>query len=397
MSCERSPPSKSPPTTESLIVLPRKGPADITEEVRKATNAVCIDASEWDGSRDARAKRDSREPYAVIYPRLRVALTNIPRERLKPAFGHERVVRNFVLDLPKPPVDMQQMLDAPPATCVFDETYETWARQVLQGTGCANGLGVKLCVVDTGLQLDHPDFQNRPLGPTHVKPFNLSGVIDDSYGHGTHCAGLICGPPAPNKAPRYGVAPGVELFVANVFGKAYETTVDTLISALEWAMSERCDIVSMSLFKAVDPEVAEFTRFREIFTTALDQGTMLVACTGNMSDRASNSVVSARFPASIPEVLAVGGVTRCRTMLNISNSGGDVVAPGDYTWSAYHTNFRYSHLEGTSIATAHAAGIAAQHAQVSGKRGRDLLQLVTQTANTPAPPPHLDAGLVKPP
>ena len=91
MSCERSPPSKSPPTTESLIVLPRKGPADITEEVRKATNAVCIDASEWDGSRDARAKRDSREPYAVIYPRLRVALTNIPRERLKPAFGHERV------------------------------------------------------------------------------------------------------------------------------------------------------------------------------------------------------------------------------------------------------------------------------------------------------------------
>ena len=218
-----------------------------------------------------------------------------------------------------------------------------------------------------------PGFPEPAARTTHVKPFNLSGVIDDSYGHGTHCAGLICGPPAPNKAPRYGVAPGVELFVANVFGKAYETTVDTLISALEWAMSERCDIVSMSLFKAVDPEVAELTRFREIFTTALDQGTMLVACTGNMSDRASNSVVSARFPASIPEVLAVGGVTRCRTMLNISNSGGDVVAPGDYTWSAYHTNFRYSHLEGTSIATAHAAGIAAQHAQVSGKRGRDLL------------------------
>jgi hypothetical protein len=84
-------------------------------------------------------------------------------------------------------------------------------------------------------------------------------------------------------------------------------------------------------------------------------------------------------------------------MLNDSNSGGDVVAPGDYTWSADHSRFGYTHLEGTSVATAHAAGIAALHAQVSGKRGRDLLTLVTHKANTPPPPPYLDAGFVKPP
>ena len=232
----------------------------------------------------------------------------------------------------------------------------------------------------------------------HIQPFNLTGVIDDSYGHGTHCAGIICGPQQPHKAPRYGIAPGVELFVANVFGKAFETTVDTLIDALEWAIARSCHIVSVSLFKPVDPDDNEIMKFRQVFETALDQGTMLLACTGNMSDRANGSVVTARFPASIPEVLAVGGVTKCKTMLNVSNSGGNVVAPGDYTWSSDHTAFGYTHLEGTSIATAHAAGITALHAQASGKRGRDLLKLVIQTANEkPRPPNHLDSGLVKPP
>ena len=382
---------------ESLIILPRKGDADITAAVRKATNAEYIEVRDWKEPRRPEDKRDPRKPYAVIYPRLRVALTNAPREQLESAFGDDAVAPNFPVELPVPPVDLQQTVIAPTGPCEFDETYDTWARQVLKGTGGQNGNGVKVCVVDTGLQCDHPDFASRPLDDMHIQPFNLAGVIDDSYGHGTHCAGIICGPQQPHKAPRYGIAPGVELFVANVFGKAFETTVDTLIDALEWAIARSCHIVSVSLFKPIDPDDNEIMKFRQVFETALDQGTMLLACTGNMSDRANGSVVTARFPASIPEVLAVGGVTKCKTMLNVSNSGGNVVAPGDYTWSSDHTAFGYTHLEGTSIATAHAAGITALHAQASGKRGRDLLKLVIQTANTPLPPNHLDSGLVKPP
>ena len=197
----------------------------------------------------------------MIYPRLRVALTNAPRENLESAFGDDSVAPNFPVELPVPPVDLQQTVIAPTGPCEFDETYDTWARQVLKGTGGQNGNGVKVCVVDTGLQCDHPDFASRPLDDVHIQPFNPAEVIDDSYGHGTHCAGIICGPPQPHKAPRYGIAPGVELFVANVFGKAYETTVDTLIDALEWAIARGCHIVSMSLFKPVDPDDNQIMKF----------------------------------------------------------------------------------------------------------------------------------------
>jgi subtilisin family serine protease len=382
---------------ESLVVLPGDVDADIASVVQKATNAAYIEIRDWKESPGARDKRDPRDTYAVIYPRLRVALTNAPREKLESAFGRDRVVDNFMLDLPLAPVDMQQTLIVSSGPCNFDETYETWARQVLQGAGNPDGHNVKVCVVDTGLQCDHPDFKTRPLDHDHIQPFNPTAVIDDEYGHGTYCAGIICGPPHPNKAPRYGIAPGIELFVANVFGKAFQTTVDSLIDALEWAIAKKCHIVSMSLYTLVQPDPAELARFREVFGRALDHGTILIACTGNSSDRTHGKVVNAAFPASLPEVLAVGGVTKCITMLNDSNSGGDVVAPGDYTWSADHSRFGYTHLEGTSVATAHAAGIAALHAQVSGKRGRDLLTLVTHKANTPPPPPYLDAGFVKPP
>ena len=108
MTVRQPPPPPRRPTVESLIILPRKGDADITSAVRKATNAEYIEVRDWKEPRRPEDKRDPRKPYAVIYPRLRVALTNAPREQLESAFGDDSVAPNFPVELPVPPVDLQQ-------------------------------------------------------------------------------------------------------------------------------------------------------------------------------------------------------------------------------------------------------------------------------------------------
>ena len=108
---------------------------------------------------------------------------------------------------------------------------------------------------------------------------------------------------------------------------------------------------------------------------------MLVACTGNESDRNTQRIEPARFPASLDEVLAVGGIDKNGQFMNDSNGGEDVVDPGNGIWSAYHNDLGYAFLFGTSMATACAAGLTALHAQKNPLlRGRDLLAHVRNFA-----------------
>jgi subtilisin family serine protease len=75
-----------------------------------------------------------------------------------------------------------------------------------------------------------------------------------------------------------------------------------------------------------------------------------------------------------------------------------VVAPGEEVWSSFHNETGFRFMSGTSMATAHVAGLAALHAQDSGARGRALLNLLRKAANNGQQNPGvLDAGLLKAP
>jgi subtilisin family serine protease len=170
----------------------------------------------------------------------------------------------------------------------------------------------------------------------------------------------------------------VELFVANVFGAAADTSAALVMSAVEWAITQHCDIVSMSLQTededAVNPNFeADVRKFEKLAKRALNSGTMLVACTGNASDRSVKHIEKAAFPARCPSVLAVGGVDNRIQVMSMSNSGAEVFGPGNDINSS---TMGGSHgiLSGTSMAAAFVSGVAALHAERNpGLRGQDLL------------------------
>src|SRR5262245_56297768 len=71
------------------------------------------------------------------------------------------------------------------------------------------GAGVKVAVLDTGLDLGHPDFAGRFAAGPNKRSFVPGGSVQDGNGHGTHCAGIVGGPAQAASGIRYGVAPDV--------------------------------------------------------------------------------------------------------------------------------------------------------------------------------------------
>jgi subtilisin family serine protease len=79
-------------------------------------------------------------------------------------------------------------------------------------TGC----GVRVAVLDTGIDLRHPDFATRALVGRCSRSFVPGESVQDGNGHGTHCAGIVGGPTESRSGIRYGVAPRVQLLIGKV-------------------------------------------------------------------------------------------------------------------------------------------------------------------------------------
>jgi subtilisin family serine protease len=322
----------------------------------------------------------------LLLNRLRVGIFSQPREVLERHFEADSIMSDVPLFLPRSTETAPSF--KPPVPRFPDETAHTWARQAVRAPDDEpTGRGVKVCSVDTGLQLKHPDF--RAHRNVVKQGFTVSGVVNDSNGHGTHCAGIICGPSEPASAmPRYGVAPEVSLFVANIFGGALETSASLLFQAVEWAVAQGCDIVSLSLQRPVDDRgephfKRDLDKLEDLAQRALEAGTMLVSCTGNSSNRNGGVITGAAYPACCPSVLAVGGVDRHLNVMNRSNSGAEVFGPGEDVLSAWISQPGTRRLSGTSMAAAYVAGVAALLCQLTGLRGAQLLRYLRNGAGTP--------------
>jgi len=256
-----------------------------------------------------------------------------------------------------------------------DTAEATWGLQATRVLSSpATGRGVRVAVLDTGLDLSHPDFADRdPV----VRSFVDGERAQDGQGHGTHCAGTACGPLAPGTGPRYGVAHEAELLVGKVLGDDGSGTDAGILAGINWAVLQGCAVVSMSLG-------ADVPQVHPPYTTAgrraLDRGTLLVAAAGNNAEREGGGQGFVGPPASSPYVMAVAaldpalGVTdfSARTLLDTRGGQVDVAGPGLDVLSAWLAPERYATLSGTSMATPHVAGLAALWAQSTGQRGREL-------------------------
>ena len=288
-------------------------------------------------------------------------------------------------------------------TGVLSELELTWGLQVTKvGASRFTGKGIRVAVLDTGLDLGHPDFAGRAIVS---QSFVANQTVQDGRGHGTHCVGTACGPQQPRQLPRYGIAYEAEIFVGKVLNNRGSGVDGDILAGINWAVTNNCPIVSMSLGAAVAPGQT----FSRVFETAarrsLDGGTLIIAAAGNDSGRPM-LIVPVAHPANCPSIMAVAALDVQLRLAAFSNAGLnpqggqiDIAGPGVNVRSSLPRPTSYGLKSGTSMAAPHVAGIAALHAQANSRaRGRTLAQLLMQSARRlPLSGRDVGMGLVQAP
>jgi subtilisin family serine protease len=247
------------------------------------------------------------------------------------------------------------------------------------------GGGIRVAVLDTGLDLGHPDFSGRPIvGATFV-----GQPVQDLHGHGTHCIGTACGPRAPaGSTPRYGIAYRAPIFVGKVLSNSGSGATAGVLAGLNWAIANQCVVISISL-GSQSPVQAAYTAAGN---AALSKGCLIVAASGSASNTGA--------PANSPSIMAVASLDPTLSPSVFSAFGKiEIAAPGRDIFSSVPRPTRYGTKSGTSFATPHVAGCAALWAETSTSlRGMALWRkLLTSAKRLPFPPARVGAGLVQAP
>ena len=189
----------------------------------------------------------------------------------------------------------------PPTLTGWEESYRD-----LTGFDEVSGLdgsGVLVCVVDSGIEMDHPDL-------SHLTLAGWLDVIDgrdapyDDEGHGTAMAGIIVAQDGLR-----GNAQGIELLVAKAIDDEGSGSDEGIAEAVNWCVDEQADIISLSLGGEGGFGFAGITtdQLEEAVQDALDLGVFVVAAAGNDGQDDDGDVSS---PGSVADVICVGGADR---------------------------------------------------------------------------------------
>lgn len=283
---------------------------------------------------------------------------------------------------------------APP---IFQDNAQfTWGIQATQANASSfTGKGVKVAVLDTGFDSNHPDFAGRNVS---TQSFIPGESPQDGHGHGTHCIGTACGPKSPATGPRYGVACEADIFSGKVLSNAGSGTDAGILAGIDWAMSSGCAVISMSLGADVAQVHPPYTAAGR---RALDQDVLIVAAAGNNADRVNRDFGFVGVPANSPYIMAVGALNQQLDMAffsarTLSGRGGqvDIAGPGFQVYSSWPMPTKYRKISGTSMATPHVSGLAAVLAEATGYRGRKLWsELVQEAHRLLAPSVDVGSGL----
>ncbi len=210
------------------------------------------------------------------------------------------------------------------------------------------GTGVRVAVVDTGIDYRHPDLTGNFAGGYDFVN-NDADPMDDN-GHGTHVSGTIAA--VRNGAGVLGAAPEADLFGLKVLGSSGSGSWSGILSALDWCAANRIAVANFSLGSSSYPG----TTVEAGFNNAAKAGVLIVAAAGN-SGAGTDTV---NYPGKFASVIAVGSTTSTDQVSSFSSTGPDVelAAPGSLIYSTT-LGGGYGTLSGTSMATPHVAGVAA--------------------------------------
>ncbi|KPI06046.1 Subtilisin [Actinobacteria bacterium OK074] len=232
------------------------------------------------------------------------------------------------------------------------------------------GKGVKVAVLDTGIDTTHPDLKDQVIAS---KNFTTAKDAIDHFGHGTHVASIVAGTGAKSGGKYKGVAPGAELLNGKVLDDTGSGDDSGILAGMEWAAEQGASIVNLSLggydTPETDPLEAEVNKLSE------EKGILFAIAAGNDGEYGAGTVGS---PGSAADAITVGAVDGNDKLASFSSRGPtadgslkpDVTAPGvDITAASAKNSViakevgekpaGYVTISGTSMATPHVAGAAA--------------------------------------
>jgi subtilisin len=250
-----------------------------------------------------------------------------------------------------------------------------------------SGVGIKVAILDTGFDLGHPDFAGRPI----ISQTFVGQPVQDLHGHGTHTCGTATGPKAPAGAtPRYGIAYRAPIFVGKVLNNSGGGTTATVLAGMNWAIANRCPVISMSLGAQTGVQAA----YTAAGASALNKGLLIIAAAGNSSGLPTGA------PANSPTIMAVSSLDPTLVPSAFNSVGKiEIAAPGRDVFSSWPRPLKYKTISGTSMATPHVSGCAALWAESSiALRGLTLWKKLQLTAKPlPFPASKVGKGLVQAP
>ncbi|MDN0195390.1 S8 family peptidase [Streptomyces sp. S.PNR 29] len=233
-----------------------------------------------------------------------------------------------------------------------------------------DGKGVKIAVLDTGVDGTHPDLKGQVVA---AKNFSTSPDATDKVGHGTHVASIAAGTGAKSGGKYKGVAPGAKVLSGKVLSDDGFGSDSEIIAGMEWAAEQGADVINMSLGGGDTPEVDPMEA--TVNRLSAEKGVLFAIAAGNEGELGDETVGS---PGSAAAALTVGAVDDKDKLADFSSRGPgldgalkpDVTAPGvDITAASAKGNAiaqevgekpaGYMTISGTSMATPHVAGAAA--------------------------------------
>ncbi|GHJ50501.1 peptidase [Catellatospora sp. TT07R-123] len=246
-----------------------------------------------------------------------------------------------------------------------------------------DGHGVKVAVLDTGIDTTHPDLATQIDGTASFVP---GESVIDIHGHGTHVASTIVGTGAASGGDYKGVAPGADLIVGKVLGGVEGNGADSwVLAGMEWAAQQGADIVSMSLGDSFPSDGTD------PMSMAVDQlsaqyGTLFVIAAGNagpQSISAPGAAASALTVAATDKqdglayFSSTGPLTNGAMKPDISAPGVDITAARSQQQVNPANDGMYWTISGTSMATPHVSGAAAilkqRHPDWTGQQLKEAL------------------------
>ena len=216
--------------------------------------------------------------------------------------------------------------------------------------------GVTIAIIDSGVDLDHPDLQANLLpGYDYV---SNDAVPEDGQGHGTNVAGIAAA--ALNGIRVAGVAPTARILPVRVLNNNGSGSYSGVAAGIIYA-ADRAQILNLSLGGATNSAAIQDAINYAVNT----KGRLVVAAAGNCGDTYFSSngcsyMNQPLYPAAYSNVMAVASTTASDTRSSFSNVGSyvDIAAPGSNIYNTYYGN-GYTSMSGTSQAAPHVAGLAA--------------------------------------